>query len=213
MNKVFLLIVLAAFFSCTGKKISFTDTKYDIEFYEILSDLIRIRLTDVAFIVEDTKPVYRTMWGNTEKPNEDTINPPPPPPPGFISYDTSSFGNYVHWKKLRSSDAQFMYKSIDSLKTIKIDSNRTQLPVISNSKFQEIFKNSDFYKGYDKVRSLYGTSCFIVVSTPIFNKDFTKALISIDYSCGPTWGQGYEFLLEKRNGKWWVIDEKGTWMS
>jgi hypothetical protein len=192
---------------------SFKETNYENEFYEILNDLVRIRLTDVSFIIEETKPVYRTMWGNTEKPNEDTINPPPPPPPGFISYDKSSFNYYVHWKKMDSLDAQFMFNAIDSLKTLKLDSKRTELPVINKSKFLKLFKDKDIYEGYNNVRSIYGTSCFIVVSTPIFNEDFTKVLISIDYTCGPTWGQGYEFLLEKRNGKWWLIDEKGTWES
>jgi hypothetical protein len=214
MKKLLLLFfVFTTNFSYTRGQTSSVDEIYHREFYDVLNDLIRIRLTNISVIYCQTKPVYKTMWGNIPKPNFDTLNPPPPPPVGFIYYDTSSFNYYIRWSGLDLSDANFMFKSIDSTKTFSIDSSKIIIPVLSKEKFLDLFKEKDIYEGYKEIRSIYGSSCFIAVSTPVFNKDFTKVLISIDYQCGPTWGQGYEFLLEKKNGKWWLVEDKGTWVS
>jgi len=211
MKKVLLLLfILSMIVSCKGKYTLDTDARYYEEFYNVLNDLIRISLTDVSVIMCETKPVYKTMWGNIPRPINDSIEPPPP---GFISYDTNLFNYYVRWNRLDSADAAYMFQSIDSTKTFKIDPDRVLLPVLSKNKFAKIFQEKDIHEGYKRIRSEYGTSCFVIVSTPIFSKNYTKVLISIDYQCGPTWGQGYQFLMEKRNGLWWLVDYHGTWES
>jgi hypothetical protein len=103
-----------------------------------------------------------------------------------------------------------MFNSIDSTKEFKIDPARVFISVIT---INEVFKNQNLEEGYDKLKKIYGSSCFISVSTPIFNSTYRKAVLFINYYCGPLNAQGYEFTLEKKNGKWKLIDEWGLWVS
>ncbi|MDR3008195.1 MAG: hypothetical protein LBV59_09700 [Sphingobacterium sp.] len=48
---------------------------------------------------------------------------------------------------------------------------------------------------------------------PIMSHDRKKAFVSLDYVCGALCGQGYDFILEKINGKWKVIKRDYTWIS
>lgn len=48
---------------------------------------------------------------------------------------------------------------------------------------------------------------------PILSHDHKKAFVSLDYVCGALCGQGYDFILEKINGKWKVIKRDYTWIS
>ena len=187
------------------------DKRYYDEFYSVVDNIVRFSIQDISAIIYETTPVYKTVWGMDSIPN-DSISTPPPPPPMINSVDIGHLKYLLKRNNLDTIDAYIMYKSIDSTKTFKIDQNRTETPVITKEKYSEYFKlsNSD---GFKKIKEKYGTSCFIRVSSPIFNKDFTKMILFIDYSCGPLWGQGYEFFLIKKDGKWRVIEESGTWES
>jgi hypothetical protein len=176
-----------------------------------LDNILRFSIQDVSAISYETVPVYKTIWGLDSIPS-DTISPPPPPPPMINSVDLRHLKYVLKRNNLDTLDAYVMYKSIDSSKTFRIDQERIALPIITKEQFLEFFK-SDIDEGYDKIREKYGTSCYIRVSTPIFNADYTKMILYIDCFCGSLWGQGYEFILIKKEGEWRVIEENGTWVS
>lgn len=48
---------------------------------------------------------------------------------------------------------------------------------------------------------------------PILSQDGKKAFVALDYYCGGLCGQGYEFILEKINGKWKVLKCDYTWVA
>ena len=48
---------------------------------------------------------------------------------------------------------------------------------------------------------------------PILSQDGKKAFVAVDYFCGGLCGQGYDFILEKVNGKWKVIKCDYTWIA
>jgi hypothetical protein len=174
-----------------------------------------MRLTDVSSITYRTIPVFKTMWGNVPIPKK-SVSPPPPPPVMINHFDINSIKYQIQRKNLDSVDANYMYNSIDSTRTFKIDSTRISVPVISNERYKEIFEYKDMegiVESYNKIKKIYGTSCVISVSTPIFNSNCTKAILFLNYICGPKEGQGYEFILENKNGKWKLIDELGIWES
>jgi hypothetical protein len=58
-------------------------------------------------------------------------------------------------------------------------------------------------------RAGYGTITFFKV---IFNHDATRAVFYTEHLCGLC-GEGLFVAMEKRNGRWVVVDEKGTWIS
>jgi hypothetical protein len=199
------------FGSCHPRKVDFKDQYYR-EFYSVLNSLIQFRFTNLAVVVKETMPVYKNIYGEYYD-SLNFENPPPPPPPGIISYDKSSFEAYIFRKFIDSVDAVYMYNSIDSSIFFELDSTKLIIPVIDAKSLSSLFDSSDRYKGYEKLDKIYGKHCYIVVSTPIFNSNYTKVIISIDRLCGPLSGQGHEFILEKRNGKWYILSDGGTWVS
>ena len=213
MSKIKLLIIIYIICgSCSSIQPKEHDIQYYNEFYTIINDLIRYRFFNVSVIRSETKPVNREVKYDTQFTNDSTI-PLPPPPPGLIYYDSNWFKVLFDRRHLSFSDKEYMYKSIDSTKTIIIDSSKIDLRLASKEQFEKIFEQDDMYEAYQSIKKAYGTNNFIIVSTPVFNSSYSKAIISIDYHCGPLCGQGYKFVLEKKNGKWKIIDEFYTWES
>lgn len=216
MRRIFWLVILC-FILESGQEIKSVqrDNLSCDEFYMALNELIRIKEPKVKLIVNETMPVFKSIQGNY--PSIDTMSeiPPPPPPPGELYYDKSFFDNLIYSNKIDSSEAAYMYRSIDSLKVYLIDSSKTNLHLIPYSKFVKVFKKykGNMDKAYDVIKKLYGSSCFIRVSTPIFNSNCTKVIMSIDHCCGSLVGGGVLYIMGKKDGKWILINERGRWVS
>ena len=93
---------------------------------------------------------------------------------------------------------------------------------ITNIKLINIFKKTIYDRilqrngldlMYDELERIYGSSEFLMISTPIFDSTYTKAIISVDLHCGSLCGQGNEFILEKQRGIWRIITVYYTWES
>jgi hypothetical protein len=209
-----MILALIFVLSCSRKHEKTKKEIYYDEFYSVLNDLIQIRLPETAVIYVETTPVYKTRLGSFKLTNYRLSippPPPPPPPPGNIYYDKDFFQTQIEKKQVDSSEAEYMYLSIDSTRILKIDSSRVEVPTISKLKFKEIFYKKDKSVGHTTLKHLYGKSCYIMVSTPVFNSIYSKAILSVSYCCGPKQREGFEFILEKKNGKWKLIEEIGTW--
>jgi hypothetical protein len=131
--------------------------------------------------------------------------PPPPPPPGNIYYDRWTFNYLVISHKLDKKDIDYMYNSIDSTKTIILDPNRTNLNVIPYESVFKILRNNsgDFEAADDSIQQAYGARKFIIVSTPIFNEDFTSIIITIiTHELGES---DETYVMTKKNGKWKIV--------
>jgi hypothetical protein len=212
MKRFFILsLTIILITSCNTKTKPNTESVYYDDFYSVLNNLISYNLLNVSVIKSETMQVFRAI----NNPN----NPPDPPVVftsgafGIIKCDSSLFISLIRSNTLSSEEAWYMYNSLDSLKAFTIDSSRVILPAITKSEFEKIFNDNDLYKGYENVKSKFGTSCYIITSIPIYNSDYSKILLFINYYCGPTWGQGYQFVLHKINGQWRMIDETCTWES
>jgi len=216
MRKFYITIIALLFFlSCSRKQEKTNEEIYQEEFYSVLNELIQIRLPETAVIYIETTPVYKTWFGPLKLTDYLLSNipppPPPPPPPGQIHYDKDFFQTQIEKRHLDSSEANYMYRSIDSSRILQIDSYRVEFPTISKLKFKEIFYKKDKTVSYETLKKLYGKRCYIMVSTPVFNSKYSKAILSISYCCGPGQQEGFEFILEKKNEKWKLIEEIGTW--
>ena len=172
---VILLLLLSNLISICGQ-----DSKYYTEFYKALNTLVRLKYSRISLILDKSWEVYRTSYG-LDYPKEKIDVPPQPPPPGNIYYARWKFNYLVLSNKLDKKDIDYMYNSIDSTKIIILDPNRTSLHVIPYESVFKIFRNSevDFKAADDSIQKLYGARKFIIVSTPIFNKDFTSLIITI----------------------------------
>jgi hypothetical protein len=215
MRKLYItFIALLLFLSCSRNQEKTNEEIYHEEFYSVLNELIQIRLPETAVIYIETTPVYKSRVGSFNLTGYSLSippPPPPPPPPGQIYYDKDFFQTQIEKKHFDSSEADFMYHSIDSSRILKIDSSRVEFPTISKLKFKEIFYKKDKTVSHETLKNLYGKNCFIMVSTPVFNSKYSKAILSVSYCCGPSQQEGFEFILEKKNEKWKLIEEIGTW--
>ncbi|WP_289056033.1 hypothetical protein [Carboxylicivirga marina] len=173
----------------------------------VVDEIVRNRLHRVSVIQMETMPVCFKL-GN----NKNSKTPPPPPPSDRIEYSQNIFDSFTEIKSLSRSDSEYMISSTDASKTFIIDSCKVSKEVTSKAYLDTIFdSDSDF--AYDRIKQEFGTSCFIRVSTPIFNRTMDKLVLAVDYYCGYLCGQGLVLVLEKKAGKWMIIDERGTWES
>jgi hypothetical protein len=213
MKKLVWIIIAVFLLSCKGNKTIENNPIYYDEFYSAINEIVTSKFSKVTLIVDETMPVYKNMFGDYPQPKATKDIPPPPPPPGIIYYDNNTFDYLVFSNQLDSSEAKFMYMSIDSMMTFRIDSSKTNFRVIPQSKIIEIFSHqTEYYSDrYEEVKKLFGSGCFIRMSTPIFNSNYTKMILSIQKYCGPPDGEDYRFILEKKNGKWKIMNDEEIW--
>jgi hypothetical protein len=212
MKKILLIILTSSILSCNQSKVT-TQLINNEDFYSALNELIKLEYPNAKMIIGETVPVYKNTYDyfpeQDIKENEPPP-PPPPPPPGIVYYNKSTFSFFISRYNLGSTDATFMYQSIDSTKRILIDSLNVNLKVIERKKVQEIFsqKTELFSDKWKLFRETFGEGCFIEISTPIFNSTFTKLIITIKKLCGPPDGEDSTFILEKIKDKWKVVEGK-----
>ncbi|MFD0975424.1 hypothetical protein [Salinimicrobium gaetbulicola] len=155
-------------------------------------------------------PIYKTI--PIDSSYMDTHDYPPPPPPDLIYYSNDFFNAMIERNLIDSIDAEYMYTIIDSSLTVHIDSNLISKATLTKQHLDSLL-DQDIDYAYDFIEKRFGTSCFIRVGTPVFNKPKTRLILAVDYYCGPLNGQGYIFILKKENDKWMIIQELGTWES
>ncbi len=206
MNRFLIIILfLIPLVSCSRKKNSDNDKKYYYEFYSVLNEITKEKYPDIKLIVNKTKSVFRTSYGNYPAHRISAECPPPPPPPGIVYYNVFSFMVFVDGNQLDSTDAHFMYQSIDSTKSFLLDSTKINLHLIPQLRIIEISQKTigDLAERYKEIERIYGSKCFLEVSTPIFNSNYTKVLLTLECNCDTVLEEpNNRFILEKKDGEW-----------
>lgn len=154
-----------------------------------------------------TMPVTKTMW------KEITGHWETYPSTQVTILATTGTNRLRAENLLDSIEIRYMYNSIDSTKIMSIDSAKVVVPLIPAQELKELFNEKNQKDGYEVLKQIYGTSCIIKASAPLFSSNFTKVILWIDYQCGKKQGRGHIFILEKRKGLWWLIEDIGTWES
>ena len=207
ISKILTIILLI---SCTPESKNIQIDNNQKDFNQIVDEIVRYKLNRVSVVQIETMPIYKTIPIDSSYMN--THDYPPPPPPDLIDYSKDFFSAMIERNLIDSMDADYMYSIIDSSLILNIDSNLISKPTLTKQYLDSLFDNDIDY-AYDFIEKRFGTSCFIRVGTPIFNKTKTRLILAVDYYCGPLYGQGYIFILKKENDKWMIIEELGTWES
>jgi hypothetical protein len=176
------------------------------ELYAVVNEIVKSEFSDISVITIETRNVYKEYRSKYI----DSI--PEPPPPGFIYFSHEKLEDLKHKGLIDSLDVNYIYDHIDSAKTYHLDSSKIIKPLISEQQKLLLFK-TDFKAGYKYLKDKFGSSCFMNVSCPLFNKDFTTVIIYVEYCCGPLNGQGSIIILHKKDNKWIISDKLGTWIS
>ncbi|MBF9254426.1 hypothetical protein I2I11_14070 [Pontibacter sp. 172403-2] len=141
-------------------------------------------------------------------------------PPWEFRYNMCLFESLAKQGYLDSAEAVYMFEQITPNLTVTLDSAKLARRGIGFERLNSFFTDKSIasnYKrltnGYKKLEEETGAKNYIILSTPVLNKNKTKALISVNGYCGKLCGGGTLYLLEKVNGKWQVIYMKHTFIS
>jgi len=207
INKILIVILLI---SCTSESKNIVIDTYQRDFNQIVNEIVLYRFNSASVVQIETMPIYKTV--PIDSCYLETHDNLPPPPHKLIDFSKDFFDAMIERNLINSLDAEFMHLMIDSSLILNIDSNFISKPTLSKRYLDSLF-NKDLYNSYDYLEKNYGSSCFIRVGTPVYNKERIRYILAVDYYCGPLSGQGFIFILEKKNDQWMIIEELGTWVS
>ena len=112
-----------------------------------------------------------------------------------------------------SADIKYMRSQLRVGQRIKWDKRIKATIIVSKIELSSMFRSKGTDEGWKMYDLKFGQN-LAKFSVPLFNKDLTKAILIIDYKCGPFCGYGGEFLCQKINGKWVIVRAFGsTWAS
>lgn len=211
MRLLYIILIGLLVNSCMTGKIEKLEEMKQLEFNQVVDDFFRFKYYDNCIVQLETKPVFKIhpyYIYNPDAQNE----PYPPPPTNKIIYSTSFFNTLLTEKKIDSIDAQFMHTSIDSTLSINIESISINATFIRQEKIDSIFEDVS-NDGYTSLERLYNSHSYLTISTPVFNEDLTKMIITVEHYCGALCGHGYVYVLTKQNNKWRIIYSSSTWIS
>lgn len=211
MRKLGFIFLIFFLLGCSDKK-GVNSKKFSDEFYSALNVIIKNKFSNVGLVLDKSMPVYRTMYGSIGLPPINDNTPPPPPPPGIVYYNSIILELMRESHQIDSIDANYMYNSIDSSKILSIDSTKLNIKVVSHDSIIQIFKDKkiDYFEKEKRIKEKFGSNCIMRISSPVFNSNYTKILITIIYNCSSD-GDEFRFVLEKKDGNWIIIDREEVW--
>jgi len=201
--------IVFCFIFCSSCYNELKDDKIKDELNLVLTSLLEQELAHVSVVQKETKLIYKVELREFN----DAILLPSPPNPAKCVYHFEFFEMLVESKYLNLTDAKFMFSQIDSTKSIVLNDAFIQKEILPSIHINELFYRMKIDSAYEYLYEKYGSSCFISSGYPLFNRSFTKCLLPVDEQCGGTNGQGGIYLFGKREGKWYVIERFGLWVS
>ena len=164
ISKILTIILLS---SCTPESKNIQIDNNQKDFNQIVDEIVRYKLNRVSVVQFETMPIYKTI--PIDSSYMDTHDYPPP---DLIDYSKNFFSAMIERNLIDSMDADYMYSIIDSSLILNIDSNLISKPTLTKQYLDSLF-DRDIDYAYDFIEKRFGTSCFIRVGTPIFNKTKT----------------------------------------
>jgi hypothetical protein len=180
----------------------------DPELYSIINELLKTEYKDIGLVaVELHKPnALKAYFIDT---NGDTVemDPPPPPPvsaPIYFFYSKRMFLNMYSDGQLDSIEAENMFQRLDSLQNYELDPSQIIQKTFYFQTINDAFKSRGVEKGYHCMDKKYSKIGFLKLSTPVFNIDRDKLLISISAFKNGSW-IAVTYLFRKFNNKWNIV--------
>lgn len=127
--------------------------------------------------------------------------------------DSTYFFGWAAQKLIDSTDAVYMYASIDSTKVYALDSVRIGKPTIHAKELRSLFSSYGTSDTYDTIVQRYGRGGVLVTSVPVFNEAMDRAVVEVASAYAALAGSGHIILLGKINGKWQILENYELWVS
>jgi len=189
--RILMFVLICITCSCTNKV---NRAKTD-DFNNIVDILLRFKFNDADMVFVETSKVeiHRKDGGRNGVSKE--------------MFDRLAEKNF-----LSKDDARFMIEHVDT-SSIYIDITKIDVKYMHESKWRNMVDKMDLDSAYQSLRDELKVYKFIRISTPIFSEDRSKVFLFVDEHCGGLCGQGHQVLLVRRNGKWRILFDWGTWVS
>ncbi len=215
MNKIeyfLILIIYIFFFSCSNEnKSSNLSKKQELlnneELYFVLDELFRFDLYDTDLLETETMRLHKREV-------DIEIKGDLPPPPPYKEFDKDYFSRLVERKILTNEEANYMFKNIDTIKILTLDSSRiNSIKTIDSKELSGYFKKLGTDSAYNYLYKVKKVWEFATISTPIFSEKRDKLILIVHTSCGGTCGEGYVYIFAKKNKKWKIITKYTIFVS
>lgn len=112
--------------------------------------------------------------------------------------------------KIYNSKFERAFSKNDSLYLLSQNFNPDSLEISNKlkekynySELSNIFKDRDGGKYYQ----------YYEFEIPLFSKDNKTAYVEMNYHSESYFGKGIAYILKNENGKWKIIDRRGTWIN
>ena len=205
MRYIILLITFLSIFSCKNSEseVEFTSSKIK-EINEIVKVIITEDSLEVSKNTNDKsmlcKELIKLNIYIPEKPKNGEILLPPPP-----SFNDVSITDLLNYNR-----KSIFFKDIDSLYLLKQNLNPAKLEIDSNIVRDVNFTAKDKEISKKKTEKLYS---YYEMTIPIFSLNNEVAYVELNHYCGRLCGSGQSLYLKKIDGKWKIIEKRGTWIS
>jgi hypothetical protein len=154
------------------------------------------------------KAFYINMNGDTA-----IMDDSPPPPPPTSAYSKELFEQLYNDKLIDSSDIDYMFEQLDTMKSYLLDSSRINCQTIKFSEINMLNRNFGLDSMYSTLKVKFNGSTFMKISSPLFSYKRDKLLLTIGIFCGRLCGGGATYLFIKKEGKWIVQGYYNGWIS
>lgn len=190
--RILVFVLICVLCSCANK----SNRVETDDFNNVVDNLLRYKFNDVDMVIIETSKVEINRKN------------------GSRNVVSKEMFNILAEKNFLSIDeAKYMIEHVDT-SSIDIDSTKIDLKFMHKTKLISIFKK---YMELDSAYQFMGENLkvykYAEISTPIFSEDRNKVFLFVEEHCGGTCGQGHQVLLIRKNGKWRILFDWGTWVS
>jgi hypothetical protein len=134
-----------------------------------------------------------------------------------IGPDTKSFVQIVSegMHTAKTSTIENYLESNKSSERIAIHANvGSKYLLVGEKELAQVFRKGEFDRAWTRFYAKYPNSSGLIFLSKVgFNSDRTQAMLYAGRQCGGLCGSGSYLLLNKRNGKWFVEEDMGLWVS
>lgn len=196
-RKLITVLSLLAFIGASDCFAQNTD-RYLKEAHEVFNTLLKEEGNNKLAVRAETFYLQKDT-GSKEHDKKDTIVV------GRHGYLDNNIGDDI----LSAQEKDNLYGQVGSLGIVRIepellDGNK----VVTIEELREIFGNSKtLKKSYNSLEKKYGADGIAEFGTPVFDGDFTTAVVRMYRVRKPGVGFGHFYVLKKENGSWKVIHE------
>lgn len=185
--KIIIIILIASYlFSCSNRNSEINEN------HALANTIIKFNNLDSCLIIKQANKFIYPTYDHPPNLRKVLIKP-------------SVFEGLKKENILSEDDINFMIDQINKNVNLDWDQIKFRNQRIDYELIDSVHRNIGLDSVYNFLKGKYNTNSFAYITKPIFSKDHSKALITIDYNCGVLCGYCNLYVCKKTDNYWKVI--------